>query len=161
MVFFGNDMLEGRHVHDAGKAMKLSLGVLAAGSFVTWLVGGWYSRQLAATLPAHAVHPISTGELAAEILGAPATYVALAVALLGLAAWHWRRFMPWLEEGPGWLLSASAESFGLEPANRLIVRLTQSAGVALQMTQTGQLNWNILGIVSGLIAVLIILAWSI
>ena len=36
MVFFSEDA--GPHGHDAGRAMKTSLGILAVGTFVTWLL---------------------------------------------------------------------------------------------------------------------------
>jgi len=159
MVFFSEDA--GLHGHDAGRAMKTSLGILAAGTFVTWLFAGSFSRMMAETLPLHGLHELTIAQLAAKIFGAPATYLALGAALIGLAAWQWRRRIPGAQQSPGWLLAATESSFGLETANRLIVTAVQKAGAFLQRTQTGQLNWNVAGIAFGLIAVLIILAWSV
>ncbi len=160
MVFFSGAPAE-RHGHDAGLAMKVSLSILAVGTFVTWLFAGGFSAMLAETLPFHGVHEAALGELALEVVSAPATYLALGAALIGLAAWQWRRFLPWLETGPAWLVGASRSSFGLETANGWVVAVTQKAAAALQRTQTGQLNWNVTGMVGGLILVLILLAWSV
>ncbi len=159
MVFFSQD--GGRQAHDAGRAMKISLAILAAGTFATWLFAGSFSRMLAATLPAHGLHELTVGHLAAEVLGAPATYLALGAALVGMAVWQWRGRLPWAARSPGWLAAASESGFGLETINRLTGAATQKAGAILQRTQTGQLNWNIAGMAFGLIAVLIILAWSV
>ena len=159
MVFFSEDA--GPHGHDAGRAMKTSLGILAVGTFVTWLLVGSFSRMMAETLPLHGLHELTIAQLASEISGAPATYLALGAALIGLAAWQWRRRIPGAQQSPGWLLAATESSFGLETANRLIVTAVQKAGAFLQRTQTGQLNWNVAGLAFGLIAVLIILAWSV
>jgi hypothetical protein len=48
-------------------------------------------------------------------------------------------------------------SFGFEFINRLIVRGTYKLAEQLSITQTGELNWNILGIISALLMVLIVL----
>jgi hypothetical protein len=42
--------------------------------------------------------------------------------------------------------------------NRRVVVWTQDAASALRTTQTGYLNWNVVGIVGGLLVVLVILA---
>ena len=39
-----------------------------------------------------------------------------------------------------------------------VVKWTQTAAKKLRVTQTGHLNWNVVGIVGGLVIVLIILA---
>ena len=57
--------------------------------------------------------------------------------------------------GIGW---AAAHSFGFEAINRGVVTTTQEAAEALRVTQTGLLNWNVLGIVGGLLLVLGVLA---
>jgi len=37
----------------------------------------------------------------------------------------------------------------------------KNLGILLQKTQTGQLNWNLLGIVGGLLVVLVVLWWGV
>jgi len=48
--------------------------------------------------------------------------------------------------------------FGFELANRAIVGATRGAASVIRGTQTGQLNWNAVGIVAGLALVLAVLA---
>jgi hypothetical protein len=48
-------------------------------------------------------------------------------------------------------------SFGFESLNQWIVRGVSTSAERLRATQTGELNWNILGIFSGLLLVLVIL----
>ena len=42
--------------------------------------------------------------------------------------------------------------------SRGVVQATQQAAEALRVTQTGQLNWNMVGIVAALVLVLAVLA---
>ena len=47
--------------------------------------------------------------------------------------------------------------FGLETLPGWIGRWTQRAAASLQITQTGQLNWNIVGIPAAVVVVLVVL----
>src|SRR5215208_1207355 len=78
LVFFGKER-DYLHVHPAGSAMKVSLGVLAAGTFLTWLLFGGLNGLLASTLPFHELEDESTLELMAAILSTPATWFALLI----------------------------------------------------------------------------------
>jgi NADH-quinone oxidoreductase subunit L len=158
LVFFG-EARDSLHVHDAGKAMKVSLGLLAVGTLTTWLLAGSFGELLRETLPFHAIHSFSLSELVHEVLTAPATCVALTVVTLGLAVfWMVRRQATgWPET---WMDILSRESFGFDWLNRQVAtRIVQLASV-LQKTQTGILSWNVVGILGALLAVLIFLIWS-
>jgi hypothetical protein len=48
-------------------------------------------------------------------------------------------------------------SFGFEPINHFVVQGISKFAERLRATQTGELNWNILGIISGLLLVLVVL----
>ena len=54
LVFFGTER-EHLQVHAAGSAMKIALGTLAVGTFITWLFFGGLNGLLASTLPFHAI----------------------------------------------------------------------------------------------------------
>ena len=69
----------------------------------------------------------------------------------------WLRARGYRLFGGGWLNPFVEASFGFEFINRLIVRGTYRLAEQLSVTQTGELNWNILGIVSALLMVLIVL----
>ncbi|MER3514802.1 MAG: hypothetical protein C4310_10815 [Chloroflexota bacterium] len=84
--------------------------------------------------------------------------MALAVVAVGLWAWRARRDLEWLTRPLRGLAQAAAAGFGFEAVNRATVGLTQGAAEALRRLQTGQLNWNVAGIVGGVVIVLAFLA---
>jgi len=157
MVFYDADHQE-RHIHDAGVAMKTALIPLGLACLVTWLLAGPFSAFLEETLPYHEIHALSTGEILLEVVTAPATWLALGVVALGLAAWWWREKLLFFKEalsGIGWV---AERSFGFEAVNHGVVEVTEQASEDLRGTQTGWLNWNVLAIVIALIVVITILA---
>jgi NADH-quinone oxidoreductase subunit L len=155
LVFFGlpRDQL---HVHPAGFAMKVSVSVLAAGTFVTWLFFGKLNGLLAATMPFHELERESLSVMVAAVLSSPATWLALLVVVLGFGT-SWMRMRGSKQFAGGWLQPFVDTSFGFEPLNRVIVRSVSNFAERLRSTQTGELNWNILGILGGLLAVLVVL----
>jgi hypothetical protein len=90
------------------------------------------------------------------VLSAPATWFALTIVAVGLGI-SWLRARGYRLFGGGWLNPFVEASFGFESLNRLIVRGTYFFAEQLSLTQTGELNWNILGIVSALLVVLVLL----
>lgn len=148
------------HAHDAPRAMRVSLSLLALGTLTTWLLAGPFSRLLADSLPFHHLHTEGTTAVVVKILTAPATLIALFAVAMGLAAWWWRDRLRGLESWGQGIAHAAAADFGFELVNRRAVSWTQAAATALRVTQTGQLNWNIAGIVGGLVIVLAIVMWG-
>jgi NADH-quinone oxidoreductase subunit L len=155
LVFFGKER-DYLSVHSAGSAMKFSLGALAAGTFITWLFFGGLSGLLASTLPFHELEQESLRHMLTAVISAPATWLALLIVAAGLGI-SWLRARGFVLFGGGWLNPFVESSFGFEWVNRLIVRGTYRLAGVLSATQTGELNWNILGIVSALLVVLIVL----
>lgn len=136
--------------------MKASLGILAAGTFVTWLFFGGLNGLLSATLPFHGLEHESLSELITMILSASATWLALGVVALGFGI-SWVRARGFALFGGGWLKPFVDTAFGLEPVNHFVVQGISRFAEGLRFTQTGELNWNILGMISGLLVVLVIL----
>lgn len=157
LVFFGRPRAT-LHAHDAGKAMKVALAPLAFGTLVTWLLAGPFGSLLEVSLPYHHLHVETTWAMAGMVISDPLTWLALAVVALGLAAWWWRDRLSGLANGLQGVAKAAADSFGFEAINRGIVRTTQDSADALRLTQTGLLNWNVFGIVFGLVVILSVLA---
>lgn len=157
LVFFGQPQGK-KQVHDAGLPMKTALIPLAFGTLTTWLLVGLFGSWLQATLPYHELHTMTVGEMMLRIVSEPATWVALGVIALGIAAWLLRDRLAGLTLALSGFSRAAANGFGAEMLNRGAVSLTQKAAAALQVSQTGQLNWNVLGIVAALVVVLLILA---
>lgn len=155
LVFFGASR-EHLHVHRAGEAMRVSLGTLAVGTCVTWLFFGGLNGLLSTTLPFHEIHHESTLEVVLAILSAPATWFALLIVGLGLGI-SWVRMKGFKYFGGGLLQPFVDTSFGFEPLNLFVVTVVSKFAERLRSTQTGELNWNILGIISGLLVVLVVL----
>lgn len=157
MVFYG----EARghvHGHDAGAAMRVALAPLALGALLSWLLAGPFSHLLAETLPFHEIHALSTGEILLEVVRAPATWLALGVVALGLAAWWWRYRLRLISEALGGVDWVAGQGFGFDALNRIVVVVTAQAAEDLRGLQSGLLNLNVLAIVIALAVVIAILA---
>jgi NADH-quinone oxidoreductase subunit L len=153
MVFYGEPRGE-LHGHDAGLAMRIPLIILAIGSFSTWLLVGIYRNLIAENMTFLNLETASGYELVLEVLQAPLTWIALALALLGFAAWWWREHLSGITKALSGVGKAASNSFGFEAINRGVVNVTQDSAESLRVTQTGLLNWNVFGIVAGLVILL-------
>jgi NADH-quinone oxidoreductase subunit L len=156
LIFFG-EARGSKPVHDALPAMRVSLSLLALGTMTTWLLIGPFGHMLAESLPFHRLHAGETWELVREIVLDPATGIALGAIALGLAVWLLRNRLAGLLKPVRPFAVFAARGLGFEWLNRQIVSLTTSTASALRATQTGQLNWNVVGILTGLVVVLAIL----
>jgi NADH-quinone oxidoreductase subunit L len=155
LVFFGKER-DYLHVHAAGSAMQVALSVLAAGTLLTWTFFGGLSGLLSSTLPFHGLEYESLVEMITAVISAPATWFTLFIVAAGLSI-SWLRARGYRLFGGGWLNPFVEAAFGFEFLSRLIVRGTYKLAEGLSLTQTGELNWNILGIVGALLAVLLFL----
>jgi hypothetical protein len=114
------------------------------------------NNLLVATMPFHELEHESLLELVMTILSAPATWLALLVVGLG-AGISWVRARGYRLFGGDWLNPLVESSFGFDSLNRFIVQGTYKVAEQFSRTQTGELNWNILGIISALLVVLVVL----
>lgn len=157
MVFFGQP-----HgplaAHDATPAMRYSLVVLAIATATAWLLAAFVAEALAATLPHHLFHPISLLTMISAIFAADSTWWALAIIGLGAAIGWWQEWLPSALPKTPWLTWAMTNELGFESINRGVAGATQRAADALRMSQTGQLSWNMVGVIGGLLVVLFLLA---
>jgi len=141
---------------DAPPMMRVALGTLAVGSASTWLVVGPFGHMLHETLPYHELHAPSLGDLIGEVMGNPFTWLALLVIAGGAGLFWINIFYPSLGKWTSRLQWAALSSFGFEWANRQVVGLIRALSALSSRIQTGKLNWNVLGIVATLAA---LLAW--
>ncbi len=154
-MVFGGERRGPEPTHDGLPAMRVSLALLAVGTLSSWLLAGPLGRMLSATLPFHNLQAEGTWALVGQILMNSATWITLAVIGLGFGVWAARKYFV----RPANALKPLAESgLGFEWLNRQIIALTQSGATFLQRFQTGQLNWNVFGILGGLILILLLLA---
>lgn len=156
MVFFG-EMRSDLHVHKPGMYMKISLSILAAGTLVSWLSFGSFSRILAETLPNHPIFTESTSQLISVIINDPLTYLAILMVIIGILLWLFHKPHSSKSILPTLLETSAVNSFGFESINNKIVRDLQNLSEYSRGLQTGVLNWNIFGVLSGLILILVIL----
>ncbi|NLG72141.1 MAG: NADH-quinone oxidoreductase subunit L [Chloroflexi bacterium] len=159
MVFFTPSRVS--EVHTVGAAMKTALAPLALAALVSGFLAGPFDALLSNSLPFHQLHAESTGALLLEVLSAPATLLALAVIAAGLAAWHFRSALTGLQALAAPLQRAASESFGFEWLNHQIVAFVQGFAGFLRRSQSGQISWNLAGIIGGLLVVLVILLWAV
>jgi NADH-quinone oxidoreductase subunit L len=141
-------------IHDGLPAMRVSLGLLAFGTLTAWLWAGNLSGMMADTLPFHDLQAESTWTLVRQVCLAPATWIALAVIALGFGLWFVRSKLISFART---LTRIASGGFGLEELPRRIATWTKRVAQLLQTTQTGQLNWNVVGIPVGLVLILLIL----
>ena len=160
LVFF--DTERGHlHVHTVGLFMRIAMSLLAFGTLTTWLLAGPFSVLLTRSLPFHHLEVVSTLSMIADVLFASATWIALGIVAVGVGVWALRqRHSTGMVPAAGWFHALAESGFGFEPLNHQLVVWTQRSAVLLQKTQTGQLNWNILGIAGALLMVLVLLWWG-
>jgi len=158
LVFFGTER-DHLHVHSAGSAMKVALGILAVGTFITWLFFSGLNGLLSTTLPFHEIEHETLLEMITVICSTPATWFALLVVALG-AGISWMRMRGFQLFGEGWLNPLVKTSFGFDSLNRIIAKGINKLAGQLSVTQTGILSWNVVGILGAFLAVLIFLVWS-
>ena len=111
-------------------------------------------------MPFHGIEEESTLEMVKAISFAPATWIALLVIALGLTLFFTLGQKAALTESPRWLNTLTESSFGFESVNHFVVNTVSKFAEGLRITQTGQLNWNILGIIGALFVVLAVLLWG-
>lgn len=147
-------------VHQTPQIMRFVLVVLAVGVLTTWLLVGTFSQWLASSLPFHNLYAEDLQTVTIEIIRSPWTYLALGTACLGMLLWIMRSHLSRITQ----VLVPAAEflrqGFGFEHINRYIIFGTNNAVQSLRKIQTGQLNWNVVGIVLGLVVVLALAVWT-
>lgn len=159
LVFLGRPR-QAYDVHDAPTAMRTALIPLALGAVLIGLAAAPLGTWLAESLPFHSLHIPTAESLLVELWRHPTTWLALLVVGLGLAAWSGRGRLTNVAGYFQWLAKAAEQGFGFDWVGHQVVRVTQVAAAAWQKTQTGQLNWNVAGMVIGLIIFLVFLAGS-
>jgi NADH-quinone oxidoreductase subunit L len=153
LVFYGKPNGD-QPAHDGLPAMRVSLILLAVGTLTAWLLAGPLTRMLAATLPFHGIEAESTWTIVRTVFLSLPTRITLGVIALSFVAWSLRDRMAGLVRT---FKPVLARGLGFDWINDQVVALTRGAAAILQRTQTGQLNWNVAGILAGLVVILIIL----
>lgn len=159
MVFYGKPHNSAFHVHDAGSAMKFALGVLGFGTFTTWLMVGPFSRLLNASLPFHDLEVLTLGSMAREIWVEPGTWIAVGVIGTGMVIGLLRERFGTLTAPLGPLARFAEDGLGFELINAHVVSDVNLTASGLRVLHTGQMSWNVAGIIGGLIVLIAALVW--
>ncbi len=156
MVFFGKEKSK-LHVHETGRYMKYTLYILAAGTVLSWLSFGGFSSAFSKSLPLHEIEAESLGEFLTTIVKDPLTYLAILMVIVGFVLWFFHKPAPSKAILPKVLETSAVNSFGFEIINQKIVDKIQNLSEFSRGLQSGILNWNIFGVLTGLVLILIIL----
>jgi NADH-quinone oxidoreductase subunit L len=157
LVFYGKPRQE-LPVHPTARVMSTALVVLSVGTLTTWLFGGGLSTLLSSTLPHHALSIESLGQITTQVGSAATTWIVLVVIALAVLTWFGRgQFTALLKQGNTVMTSIATSDWGFESLNTGISSVVQRIAARLQTLQTGQLNWNVMGVVLGLAALLLFL----
>jgi len=92
-----------------------------------------------------------------EIVTTPATWIALAIIGLGIMTWFSRDSIRSITKIFNRIGIFAENSFGFEAINNAIETGIKTMAEKLRVIQTGQLSWNIFGIVTGLVVVIAVL----
>ena len=155
LVFYG-EAKEERHLHLPSISMKIPLGVLGFGSLTTWLLMEKLNGVLIETLPFHHFEETPIWETILHILKAPATWIAMTVIAVGILVWVLRDALQGLVKALNPLVKFLDAGMGFEHLNRGVSYLTKASGDVLRKTQTGNLSWNLAGVMGGLLLLLLV-----
>jgi NADH-quinone oxidoreductase subunit L len=156
MVFYGESNEE-LSIHPLGRNMKIALAPLAFGALTTWLLIGPFSKMMSQSLPVHGLHELTLVQMVEHVVSAPATWIAVAIILLGMMTWFGRESLESVQTIFKPLANIAEASFGFEGINKFIVSSSNSIGEKLRTTQTGKLNWNIFYLLVALVVVFAVL----
>lgn len=156
MVFYG-ETKENLHVHPVGRNMKTALAPLAFGALTTWLLIAPFSKMMSTSLPMHDLHEMTLIQMIEHVVLTPATWIAVAVILLGSMTWFGRESLASFQTIFKPLANMAEASFGFEAINKFIVSTSNTFGEKLRITQTGKLSWNIFYLIIGLLVVFAVL----
>ena len=151
-------------VHEAPWAMTVPLMMLAAGSILFWLYISPYTSSMVVSLPQYPVTHIALGELIHHSFTCPIIWVTLVVAILiAIFTLRWRATVINAFQQPSAITLPLMRAYWFDIFyNRFIVRNLFGFWQWFRRVQTGDLNYNNLGIVIGFVIFLVLLCvWGI
>lgn len=151
---------EAHHGH-VSPFMTIPLALLALGVLAAWLLAEPFARWMQGTLPFHAEHVLPERAveslISVQTVFSPSTLVVLSLTALGIIAWWWTARSKREARGSWWSRAMEGIDEVFNGAAQAVVGVTRGSATLLQKTQTGQLTWNVVGIIVGLLALLVIL----
>jgi NADH-quinone oxidoreductase subunit L len=183
LVFFGQK--KPGHAADAPWQMTLPLMILAAASIVSWLLVTKFNKAMIAS--GLEIEHLGFGEFLHEMFLSPVTAITVIIIISGLLLFFYRKAVMILFSGLiGPYLKAASSGFGFDTVYyRAVAGLLSCASyvssafdekilngsnyfigssfvrfsLVFRKTHTGLLNYNLLGMLAGIIFVLVWLFW--
>ena len=145
-------------VHEAPWQMTVPLIVLAAGTALFWLYISPYTAGMAISLPQYPVTHIPLGEFLRHAFTGPMIWVTVGVViLLAVLTNKWRGSVTNTFKQPSALTLPLIKAYWFDTFYNKCVRGLFFFWQWFRKVQTGDLNYNNLGIVAGLIIFLVLL----
>ena len=139
-------------------AMLLPLCILAAGACLAWLLAEPFARWMAATLPFHAPYllphwPIEE-VISLHTATSISTIIVMTAIVLSVLLWAWTERRPAGRSDVSRAIEATEAFFN--GSATVVAGATRGTAALLQKTQTGQLNWNLVGLALFAVAMLLL-----
>jgi NADH:ubiquinone oxidoreductase subunit 5 (subunit L)/multisubunit Na+/H+ antiporter MnhA subunit len=151
-VFWGKSQRE-KHAHEAPWQMATPLVLLASGTVISWLGIGFLTRAYAA-FEFHDVHGLTLGSFISETFSTPIVWVSLAAFLIGIGLFMIRKQYAKNTVGEQ-TMNAARKGYGFDTFYSGIIECLRRFAVHFRKTHTGDLNYNIAGIVLGFLLLII------
>ena len=150
MVFF-EEPRSHLQPHKITSMMKAALTPLALGSLTAWLLASPLSKFLHSSMPFHHFHTSSFWEPFISVLVSPYSYLTMVVIIVAIYGFFRIKKMKGLIHEFRGIIGFAENGLGFEQLNKVFITPTIWLAEGLRYTQTGLLNWNILGILLGLL----------
>ncbi len=154
LVFWGQPRRE-HHVHPTPWQMSLPLVLLALGTTVSWMVIGFLSRTYA-MFHFTDVQAFTLLGFIVETVTKPAIAFSLAALALGVGVYYIRKSYAASSVGRV-TISAARKGYGFDAFYGGLVAGLVRFGNVFRRTHTGDLNYNLTGLVIGLVILMLVL----
>jgi NADH-quinone oxidoreductase subunit L len=158
LVFWGKPAKE-RHIHPTPWQMGLPLVILAIGTLVGWMAIGYLSRSTVAFAFAEAVGFSLVGFIV-ETFTKPAIIFSLVALGLGVGLFYVRKGYASSAVGRG-TIKAARFGYGFDAFYGSLVRGLVRFGKGFRRSHTGDLNYNLIGLVIGLAILVVYLFFAV
>ncbi len=161
---FQGDRRTGTVVHEAHWQMTVPLLILAEGSAALWFFISPYTSSAILSLPQYAVTHITLGDLAHNAFGSPIIWLTLTIiAFMIILTLRWRATVTDTFRRTSVITLPVMRAYWFDIFyTRVIVKGLFSFWQWFRKVQTGDLNYNNLGIVIGfIILIVMLLVWGI
>jgi NADH-quinone oxidoreductase subunit L len=153
LVFWGESRRE-KTAHEAPWQMSLPLVLLAAGTLVAWLGVGFLSRAYYSFDLSE--HSLTLSSFLLETFKTPVVWFSIAAFLIGLGLFTIRKQYAANTAGEKTIIIAR-KGYGFDAFYGSIIRCLRGFSAYFRKTQTGDLNYNIVGMALGFLLLILFL----